>query len=139
MIQEELDAGKSPAALRPPGSRSQPPTLTPDMQPAFFLVQARETRVSKPPGMPVKLTLSGFLIVYFQAPAPLLDSIGQEAVVGATALNALLKGIDDAMQPDDPCTGKLTHDQRNRHTARDTRSPRATSPTCPLVDFSEHG
>jgi hypothetical protein len=86
----------------------QPPALAAEMQPALFLVQSRETRSSKPPGTPVKVMLSGFLVIYFQAPAPLLDGIGAETVVGATALNALLKGIDDAMQPDDPTTGKLT-------------------------------
>ena len=86
----------------------QPPQLAPEMQPALFLVQARETRMAKPPGTPVRLTLSGFLILYFQAPAPLLEGVGVETVVGATALNALLKGIDDALEPDDVATGKLT-------------------------------
>lgn len=85
-----------------------PPTLIADLQPALFLVQSRETRGISVKGATVKLTLSGFLVVYFQAPAPLLEDIGSETVVGATALNALLKGIDDALQPDNPCTGKLT-------------------------------
>lgn len=86
----------------------QPPQLAAEMQPALFLVQSRETRMSKPPGTPVRLLLSGFIVLYFQAPAPLLEGIGAETVVGATALNALLKGIDDALQPDDICVGKLT-------------------------------
>lgn len=87
---------------------TQPPALDPEMQPACFLVQARETRTPRPAGLPVKLTLNGFIIVYFQAPAPLIDEIGQETVVGGTQLNALLLAIDTALMPDNLATGKLT-------------------------------
>jgi hypothetical protein len=86
----------------------QPPALVAEQQPALFQVQVRETRGPRPPGMPVKLALSGFLILYFQAPMPLLEGIGAETTLGATTLNALLKGIDDALVPDDPTTGRLT-------------------------------
>lgn len=86
----------------------QPPTLPEELQPALFLVQMRETRAPRPVGTPVKLTLSGYIILYVQTPAPLLDEIGSETVLGATLLNTMFQGIDDALQPDDPTTGKLT-------------------------------
>jgi hypothetical protein len=86
----------------------QPPTLAAELQPALFIVQTRETRTPRPAGLPVKLTLNGFLIVYFQSPPPLIDDIGQETIVGATQLNQLLAAIDAALVPDDPFTGKLT-------------------------------
>lgn len=87
----------------------QPPTLTPEMQPAMFLVQVRETRAPRPVvGAPVKLTLSGFIILYAQMPAPLLDDVGAETVLGATTLNAMLQAIDDALQPTDLSTGRQT-------------------------------
>jgi hypothetical protein len=85
-----------------------PPALSPEQQPALFAVPVRETRGPRPPGVPVKLTLDGYLILYFQAPSPLLEKIGSETVLGATTLNGLLKGIDDALEPDNPTTGKLT-------------------------------
>jgi hypothetical protein len=87
----------------------QPPTLSPELQNALFLVgPARETRMPRPAGLPVKLLLNGFIIVYFQAPAPLLESIGTETELGATTINELLTEIDDALQPDNVMTGKLT-------------------------------
>jgi hypothetical protein len=86
----------------------QPPTLTPELQPAVFLVQVRETHAPNPKGTPGKLTLSGFIIVYLQAPAVLLDDIGAETVVGATPLNALLQAVDQAMLPDDVLSGRNT-------------------------------
>lgn len=86
----------------------QPPALPQEMQPAFFLVQMRETRAPRPAGTPVKLTLNGYIILYFQAPSQMLEDIGAETVLGSTTLNAMFKGIDDALQPDNPMTGKLT-------------------------------
>ena len=85
----------------------QPPQLTPDLQPGFFLVFPRETRAPKPVGLPVRLTLSGFIILYFRGPEPRAEAIGQETQFGATIANALLKAIDDAMKPDDP-SGRFT-------------------------------
>jgi hypothetical protein len=87
---------------------TQPPTLAPEMQPGLFLIQARETRTPRPAGFPVKITLNGFLVVYFQSPQPLVDEIGAETMVGATQLNALLAAIDTALIPDNVATGKLT-------------------------------
>ncbi len=86
----------------------QPPTLLQEQQPALFVIDGRETRVRTPAGLPGKIILEGFLIVYFQAPPPLVDEVGAETVVGGTLLNALLLAIDTAMQPDNIFTGKLT-------------------------------
>lgn len=86
----------------------QPPLLPPEMQPALFAVPVRETRATLKTGLPVKLTLDGFLILYFQAPMPLLEEIGNETSLGATSLNYFMKRIDDALQPDNPGKGKLT-------------------------------
>lgn len=86
----------------------QPPRLSLEQQPALFLVQGRETRAPRPSGLPNKLTLSGFVVVYFEAPMPSLENTGDETVLGATTINALLKGIDDAMVPDDYASGRLT-------------------------------
>jgi hypothetical protein len=86
----------------------QPPQLSAEQQPALFIVEVRETRAPRPAGTPVKLTLNAFLIVYFQAPPPLIDDIGAETVIGATQLNALLLAIDTALLPDNIVTGKLT-------------------------------
>jgi hypothetical protein len=85
-----------------------PPTLTPEQQPALFLVQARETRKPTPAGAPVQLVLNGFLILYLQVPAPLDEIPGEETTLAATQMNALLQSVDDAMQPDDLTTGRLT-------------------------------
>lgn len=87
----------------------QPPTLTPEQQPALFLVQARETRRGTPViGAPVQLILNGFIILYLQGPASLDEVVGQETELAATQLNALLKGIDDSLAPDSVVTGKQT-------------------------------
>lgn len=85
-----------------------PPDLVFSAQPALFVIQVKETHVpSKPPGAPTKLVLHGFLIVY--CPAPTVDEeIGQETVLAASTLNGLLQAIDDALQPDNPTTGKFT-------------------------------
>ncbi len=87
---------------------TRPPALVADQQPALFLVQARRTFTPRPPGVPVKLTLSGFVILYFQCPAPGLDPVGAETVLGATTLNQLADGVAAAFAPDDTLTGKLT-------------------------------
>lgn len=86
----------------------QPPQLTADLQPALFLVQGRETKAPRPAGFSGKITLSGFIILYFQAPMPLLEAIGAETVNGATQLNAMLQAIDGALLPDSIVSGKLT-------------------------------
>jgi hypothetical protein len=85
-----------------------PPELTIPDQPAFFQVAGKEIHIpQKPPGMPSKLVLRGFLIVYCYNPSPSED-IGAEQLLGETILNLLLAAIDGAMQPDDPNTGKFT-------------------------------
>ncbi len=85
-----------------------PPDLVPAAQPALFVVQVKETHVpQKPPGVPTKLILHGFFIVYCAAPAADED-IGAETVLAATTLNGLFLAIDNAMQPDNPVTGKFT-------------------------------
>lgn len=86
----------------------QPPALTPEQQPALFLVQGRETRAKRPRGTPTQLVLNGFLILYLQGPSPLDEVVGQETVNVSTQMNALLKAIDDALVPDDVVNGKLT-------------------------------
>lgn len=85
-----------------------PPTLTPEMQPALFVTQTRVTSIPTPAGTPVKKVLNGFLILYLQVPAPMDEIPGQETQLGATELNARLRAIDDAHQPDSMSTGKLT-------------------------------
>jgi hypothetical protein len=86
----------------------QPPVLTADQQPALFVVQGRETKAPRPQGFPGKITLAGFLIIYFQTPVPMTDPTGQETVNGATQLNAMLQAIDSALEPDDIPKGTLT-------------------------------
>lgn len=85
-----------------------PPQLSAEQQPAAFLVQAKESRPPSPSGLPQKLILTGFIILYFQAPEPLLEEVGTETVLGATAANALLKAVDTALMPDNWATGKQT-------------------------------
>lgn len=85
-----------------------PPGLTPEMQPALFVVQARESRKPTPAGTPVQLVLDGFVILYLQVPAPMDELPGEETQLAATQLNTLLRGIDDALQPDSISTGRLT-------------------------------
>lgn len=86
----------------------QPPSLSPEQQPALFVVQTRESRAPMPPGLPVKLCLDGFLILYLQVPTSLDQIVGQETSLAATQINVLLKAIDDALQPDNLVTGKQT-------------------------------
>ena len=85
----------------------QPPELVLALQPAFFLVQVKEQHEPPKGGMPTRLCLHGFIIIY--VPAPVVDEdIGQETVLAATTLNQIYKAIDDALQPDNPGTGKFT-------------------------------
>jgi hypothetical protein len=85
-----------------------PPDLGQAEQPALFLVQVKEQRIpQKPPGFPSKLILHGFLILYLQGPVADED-IGAETVLAATQINQLLFAIDQALEPDDPGTGKFT-------------------------------
>lgn len=86
----------------------KPPQLkTPD-QPTLFQIFAEEQGIpQKPPGMPSKLVMRGYLILYAYNPSP-TENIGQETVLGETLLNNLLFAVDGAMQPDDPNTGKFT-------------------------------
>jgi hypothetical protein len=100
--------GESPVCVTISRKHTEPPQLAAEMQPACFLVQVRNTKVQKPIGFPGKLTLTGYIILYFQCPTPLIDPIGEETVLGATTLNTLLDAIDAAMQPDNIVTGKLT-------------------------------
>ena len=85
-----------------------PPDLVTAAQPALFVVQVKESHLpNKPPGAPTKLVLHGFLIVYCGAPVA-DEEIGQETVLAATTLNALLLAIDTALQPDNFSKGKFT-------------------------------
>lgn len=77
----------------------RPPTLTDDQQPALFVVQQRETTKPGPRGLPGKVTLTGFLVVYFVAPMPLLEPTGAETILGSTMLNAFLLAINQAIAP----------------------------------------
>jgi hypothetical protein len=104
LLQSKLSTGYTTMSR----THVQPPALNYELQPALFLVQARETKVRKPAGLPKKTTLSGFIILYYQAPVPLLENIGAETINGATQLNAMLLAIDTALEPDNLGTGKLT-------------------------------
>lgn len=85
----------------------QPPELVTASQPAFFLIQVKESHEPTKGGMPTKLCLHGFIIIY--VPAPVADEdIGAETFLAATTLNAIFESIDDALQPDNPTTGKFT-------------------------------
>lgn len=86
----------------------RPPMLPLESQPAMFLPQARETYTGRPSGTGGKVTLSGFIILYFQAPLPLLEDIGAETELGATTLNALMRCIRKALKPDDFAKQTLT-------------------------------
>lgn len=93
------------------GRRHKPP---PDLglaeQPALFVLGVKETQQPRSgpfSGMPSKLILHGYLILYLQAPIIDFD-LGQETVLGATQLNQLLYAIDQSLLPDNPATGKFT-------------------------------
>jgi hypothetical protein len=79
-----------------------PPDLTIADQPAFFQVAGKEVhfpRQSTFSGMPVRLQLKGFLILYLFDASPDED-IGQEQLLAETTLNGMLKAIDAALTPD---------------------------------------
>lgn len=105
LLQAKIPSGTFVTMSR---QHTQPPGLLDQMQPALFLVDVRETYSPRPKGLPTKVTLNGYIIIYFQAPMPLLDAIGEETVVGSTMLNALLLAVRTALQPDDVMTGTLT-------------------------------
>lgn len=86
----------------------RPPSLSPEQQPACFVVEVRETRTPRPSGLPGKITLAGFIILYFQAPQPQIEDTGAETEIGATILNSLLRAVDEALLPDDFANGTLT-------------------------------
>jgi hypothetical protein len=86
-----------------------PPDLASAEQPALFVVQVEETHMPKPRGVPTKLALDGFLIIYLEAPVA-DEPIGQETVLAATELNNLLFAIDLALMPDNVLNGVFTLD-----------------------------
>jgi hypothetical protein len=86
----------------------KPPTLTRAEQSSLFVVQAKETHIPQgPPGMPQKLVLHGFLIIYLLGPT-VIENIGDETWLAATELNGLSTAIDNAFQPDHVSSGKFT-------------------------------
>jgi hypothetical protein len=85
-----------------------PPELTIADQPALFQVAGKEIHIpQKPPGLPSRLMLRGWLIVYVFDNSPDED-IGQEQLLAETTLNNLLQAIDAALVPDNLATGKFT-------------------------------
>ena len=85
-----------------------PPQLQSVDQPALFQVAVREKHLpNKSPGLPVRVPLSGVLILYLFDDSPIED-IGREAVLAETQLNNMLKAIDAAFTPDDLSAGKFT-------------------------------
>ena len=86
----------------------KPPTLVRAEQSALFVIQAKETHIPQgPPGMPQKLVLHGFLIIYLLGPT-VIELIGDETWLAATELNGLSTAIDNAFQPDHISSGKFT-------------------------------
>jgi len=85
-----------------------PPQLTIADQPAFFQVAGKEIHIpQKPAGLPTRLVLRGWLILYIFDDSPEED-IGAETVLAETTLNNLLRQIDAALVPDNLSTGKFT-------------------------------
>jgi hypothetical protein len=84
-----------------------PPDLTMAEQPALFVVQVKEEHKPKPRGVPNRLVLHGFLILYVAAPVA-NEIIGQETVLAATTLNTLFQAIDQALLPDNLTQGAFT-------------------------------
>ena len=86
----------------------KPPTLTRAEQSALFVIQAKETEIPQgPPGMPPKLMLHGFLIIYLLGPT-VIENIGDETWLAATELNGLSTAIGNALLPDHVSSGKFT-------------------------------
>ena len=84
-----------------------PPELSFEAQPAMFLVQGKEQRTGSMTGMPNKLALHGFVIVYL--PSPDTNELpGEESDLAATDLNIILQALDNALVPDNLRTGKFT-------------------------------
>jgi hypothetical protein len=84
-----------------------PPDLVTAAQPAMFLIQVKEQHAPRPRGVPTKLVLHGYLILY--VPAPVADEdIGAETVLAATTLNQLYQAIDAALEPDNVGQGVFT-------------------------------
>jgi hypothetical protein len=78
-----------------------PPELEPAQQPALFVIQVKETHEPRPRGVPTRLILHGFLVVYVFQPA-LNETPGQETHLAATDLNNFLMALDQAFEPDNP-------------------------------------
>lgn len=76
-----------------------PPLLTPALQPAVFVVQGPEHKEPRPRGTPGKLTLHAFILAYCYETTPAQD--------GTTQLNKLLKGIEQAIEPDNVDAGEI--------------------------------
>jgi len=85
-----------------------PPQLAIAAQPALFQVAGKEIHVpQKSPGLPSKLVLRGWLILYIFDGSP-VENIGSETLLAETTLNSLLSLIDAALVPDNLGTGKFT-------------------------------
>ena len=84
-----------------------PPDLVFADQPACFVLGVKETHNPKPRGLPNRLTLHGFLIIYAPAPGAEGD-IGTESQLAATMLNGLFQAIDAALLPDNLGQGTFT-------------------------------
>ncbi len=92
-----------------------PPQLATADQPALFQVATKEMHLpQKSPGMPSRLVLRGFLILYVFDDSP-VEEIGKEEVLGETRLNKLLQAIDGAFVPDDASSGKFTLNGKVTH------------------------
>lgn len=79
-----------------------PPDLTITDQPALFQVAGKEIHLPKQSsfsGLPVRLQLKGWLILYLYDSSPNED-IGQEKLLAETTLNNLLQAVDAAFTPD---------------------------------------
>lgn len=94
-----LKAGLGTSVVTCGRKHVMPPDLSPNQQPAAFLVQIREHRQAGPRGLPGKLMLEGMIFIYVYP--PLTDSVpGKETSLAATKINELLKLVDDSFQPD---------------------------------------
>ncbi|HVJ09267.1 MAG TPA: hypothetical protein VM554_12875 [Acidisarcina sp.] len=110
-FQSKLPAGMFVSIGR---KHKPPPDLGIAEQPALFLIQTKEQHLPKPRGVPTRLMLEGYIILYCQAPV-VDEDVGQETTLAATQLNAMLKAIDDALQPDNLVDGVFTLGGRFSH------------------------